>query len=83
MTVEEKLDAFIKQYNQDSIDSKRQAKRDKYMNLMYIAWGFTLATLSLAVSKINPVANVVNIVATIVFFFAGWILWLVAIIRTK
>ena len=57
----------------NKLDKMRQEYlKDKYENLSYILWGFTLAMLSLTVT--NPL--LVNILATIVFFVMGWVMWL-------
>ena len=54
------------------LDRMRQEyTRDKYENLSYILWGFTLAMVSLTVVNPHPA----NIVATIVFFIMGWVMW--------
>jgi len=54
------------------LDKMRQEyTRDKYENLSYVLWAFTLAMVSLVVVNPHPV----NILATIVFFIMGWVMW--------
>jgi hypothetical protein len=45
--------------------------RDKYESVGYILWGFTLAMVGLTVAK----PHWVNILATVVFFIMGWVMW--------
>jgi len=57
----------------NKLDKMRQEYlRDKYDNLGYILWGFTLAMLGLTLSSPHPA----NIVVTIVFFILGWVMWI-------
>ena len=78
MSVEEKLDKFIEQYNNDRQQDQRNAKHDKYMNLMYISWGFALATLSLAITKLSALSTIVSAIITVAFVAIGWIEWALA-----
>jgi Flp pilus assembly protein TadB len=56
----------------DKLDRMRQEYlRDKYENLSYIFWGFTLAMVGLTLAFLHPA----NIVAVILFFIMGWIMW--------
>jgi hypothetical protein len=72
-TVETKLDDFMEQYKNDRIEDQRQSKYEWHQNLMYIAWGFTIATVSLAAANISPTATVIAIIATVFFFIVGWV----------
>lgn len=59
----------------DSLDEmRREHTRDKYENLSYILWGFTLAMIGLSVTNPHPA----NVVISIVFFIMGWMLWFLA-----
>ena len=56
----------------DKLDRMRQEyRRDRYESTGYIFWGFTLAMVGLTVAFSHPV----NVVAVILFFIMGWIMW--------
>ena len=56
----------------DKLDEMRQEHiRDKYENLGYILWGFTLAMVGLTIANPHPA----NIAVSIIFFIMGWIMW--------
>jgi len=63
------------------LDKMRQEYlKDKYDNLSYILWGFTLAMLSLTLINSTPV----NIIITVAFFTMGWVMWFRArIVKAK
>ena len=65
----------------DKLDEMRQEHiSDKYENLSYILWGFTLAMVGLTIANPHPA----NITVSIVFFIMGWIIWFRARgVRTK
>jgi len=69
MSVEEKLDELIKQIKTDH----EQADKGRYENLMYIFWGFALATLGLAAARITTASTVISGIVTFAFFVLGWI----------
>ncbi|MDO9580408.1 MAG: hypothetical protein Q7J06_07550 [Bacteroidales bacterium] len=73
MSVEEKLDEFVKQYKADRAKDKRDAGFYWHLNIAYIAWGFTIATLSLYLAKINPDATQINLFAVLFFLIIGFI----------
>jgi hypothetical protein len=55
------------------LDKMRQEQiRDKWENVSYILWGFTLAMIGITFANPHPA----NIAATIVFFFLGWAMWI-------
>jgi hypothetical protein len=72
MSVEEKLDDFIRQYKNDREQDLRTSTFDKYQNLAFIAWGFALATLALAISKINNNTTEASAVVTVIFWLIGF-----------
>jgi hypothetical protein len=71
MSVEDKLDTLIEQIKSD----RKQTNKDRHENRMYICWGFTLSTLSLAVAHINDASVGMSTIATIVFFVFGCLEW--------
>ena len=62
-------------------EMRQEHIRDKYENLSYILWGFTLAMIGLTIANPHPA----NIVISIAFFIMGlWIMWFrVRRVRTK
>jgi hypothetical protein len=76
MTIEEKLDEFIKEYRADQKENERKSNYDRNQNLMYIAWAFTVAMGTLAgTSGTNNSVYWVSLVATGFFFIVGWYYW--------
>lgn len=75
MSIEEKLDEFIKQSNANHQAGLRRANRERYEDLAYISWGFALATVSLAVTRISLTATIASIVISIAFVVIGWVKW--------
>jgi Flp pilus assembly protein TadB len=75
MTIEEKLDEFIKQSNIDRQRDLRKANKERLENLSYIMWGFALATLSLAVAGISQTSTITSIIVTVAFVVLGWVEW--------
>ena len=71
MSVEEKLDKLIQKVEAD----RKQSDKDRHENRMWIFWGFTLATLSLAVANLSKASLITSIIATIVFFTLAWVEW--------
>ena len=63
----EELSNKIDKYHEEN---KKRAKRSKYENMSYIAGGFTLAALGLAVSSlsISPAGSIVTFLAAAIFF---------------
>jgi Flp pilus assembly protein TadB len=56
----------------DKLDSMRQEyRKDRYESTSYILWGFTLAMVGLTVAFFHPI----NVVAVILFFIMGWVMW--------
>ena len=68
---EEKLDELIKQIKTD----RKQADKDRHANLMWIFWGFALATLSLVAAHISPASRATSITVTVAFIVLGFIEW--------
>ena len=75
MSIEEKLDEFIKQSSIDRQLDLRKANRERHENFSYILWGFALATLSLAVTGISPASTISSIIITAAFVVLGWVEW--------
>ena len=75
MSIEEKLDEFIKQSSIDRQLDLRKANRERHENRSYILWGFALATLSLAVTGISPASTISSIIITTTFVVLGWVEW--------
>lgn len=71
MSVEQKLDYLTKTIKND----REQANRDRYENRMWVFWGFTFATASLAVAYINAASTVVSAIGATMFFTLGCIEW--------
>lgn len=73
MTVEEKLDEFIRQYKADRIQDDKKSRGDRFENMGIILWGFALSAAGLALAVIPPdtgaklAAVIVSIVAAILF----------------
>lgn len=67
MDTDERLDGISSNLNK----MRQEYLRDKYENLSYILWGFTLAMVGLTIASPHPA----NIAITIVFFIMGWIMW--------
>lgn len=56
----------------DKLDRMQQEyRREKHESTSYIFWGFTLAMVGLTVAFFHPV----NVVAVVLFFIMGWIMW--------
>ena len=65
----EELSKKIDKYHEEN---KKRAKRSKYENISYIAGGFTLAALSLAVSSlsISPASSIVTFLVAAIFLIS-------------
>ena len=53
-------------------EDSRKANKDKYMNLSYILWGFTLATLGFTVALPNIITGVITVAFLIIGFVVLW-----------
>lgn len=73
MSIEEKIAELSKKIDDYQLENTKRAKVDRYENLSYILWGFALATLSLAVTKISIVSTVVSGVIAVIFTVFGFI----------
>ena len=54
MSVEEKLDEFIKQTEINRQEDANKSKLDRLENLGFISLGFAIAMFSIALASINP-----------------------------
>jgi len=75
MSIEEKLDKFIEQFNSDRQQDLRKSTRERHENLGYISWGFALATLGLAVTGISLASTITSIIISVAFVVLGWVEW--------
>lgn len=73
MSLEEKLDEFIKQYNVDREQDGNKSRGDRFENMYIILWGFALSAVGLALAATPPdngakmAAVIVSGIATILF----------------
>jgi hypothetical protein len=73
MTIEEKLDEFIKEYRTDQKENERKLNYDRNQNLMYIAWGFAIAMASFAATtSVNTTIQLVAGAESVICVLIGW-----------
>ena len=75
----EELSNKIDKYHEDG---EKRAKKDKYANVSYIAGGFTLAALGLAVSNLN-ITRLPELIGVILMFLAATIFFTISIYSYK
>jgi len=65
------INTFIEEYRKNVKEDRRQAKIDRYHNVMWWSWSFALATIALAVASPQLYAKVVSAVEAVIFVVIG------------
>jgi hypothetical protein len=75
MSVEDKLDEFIRQSNSNRQADLLRAKKERLEDLAYIAWGFGFATLGFAVSSTRVWDQIISFIIVVLFAVFGFVGW--------